>query len=84
MPSQTTTLIAVPVPRRQSPILTSAALGQDETLYLTNSLNLKSNPSYTLITRFDQNDYYPPAPPPPSPINFPSESWSTSGPNERR
>lgn len=84
MPSQTPTLIALPIPRRRSPILASPILGQDDALYLTTTLTTSAKSPYTFITRFDQNDYAPPAPPPPSPVNFPSESWSTACGSVRR
>jgi len=75
MPSQTPTPIALPVPRRRlSPLLTNTSFGQDVTLCLANTLNSKTKSPYTP----DENDYAPPAPPPPSPVNFPSESWSTA------
>ena len=75
MPSQTPTPIALPVPRRRlSPLLTNTSFGQDVTLCLANTLNSKTKSPYML----DENDYAPPAPPPPSPVNFPSESWSTA------
>ncbi|KAH8756179.1 hypothetical protein BGZ57DRAFT_31619 [Hyaloscypha finlandica] len=78
MPSQTPTPIALPVPRRRSPLLTNTSLGQDVSLFLTNTLNSKAKAPYNFISRMDENDYSPPAPPPPSPVNFPSESWSTA------
>jgi hypothetical protein len=76
MPSPQTH-IAQPSPlspaRRMSPLLTSNTLGRD--LCLT--LDVKTKP-YTFVPRTYENDYAPPAPPPPSPVNFPSESWSTA------
>jgi hypothetical protein len=78
MPSQTPTPIALPVPRRRSPLLVNASLGQDVSLFLSNTLNSKAKAPYNFISRIDENDYSPPAPPPPSPVNFPSESWSTA------
>ncbi|PMD25365.1 hypothetical protein NA56DRAFT_433163 [Hyaloscypha hepaticicola] len=80
MPSQTPTPIALPVPRRRSPLLTNASLGQpqDVSLFLSNTLSSKAKAPYNFISRIDENDYSPPAPPPPSPVNFPSESWSTA------
>ncbi|KAG0652073.1 hypothetical protein D0Z07_1177 [Hyphodiscus hymeniophilus] len=75
MPSQIPTPIALPVPRRRpSPLLNNPSFGQDVTLCLANTLNSKAKMPYML----DENDYAPPAPPPPSPVNFPSESWSTA------
>ncbi|KAH6674360.1 hypothetical protein B0J14DRAFT_37482 [Halenospora varia] len=73
MASQAPTPIALPVPRRRSPLL----FGQDLTLSLATSLNSKAKSTYTFITRVDENDYSPPAPPP-SPVNYPTESWSTA------
>jgi hypothetical protein len=78
MPSQTPTPIALPVPRRRSPLLTNPSLGQDITLSLSTTLNMKAKSPYMFISRMDENDYAPPAPPPPSPVNFPTESWSTA------
>lgn len=79
MPSQKTpTPIALPIPRRRSPLLTNQTFGQDVTLYLSNTFNTMAKSPYTFITRDCENDYTPPAPPPPSPVNFPSESWSTA------
>lgn len=78
MPSpQTHIAVAQPSPlstaRRMSPLLTSNTLGRDVCL----SLDTKNKP-YTFVPRMYENDYAPPAPPPPSPVNFPSESWSTA------
>ncbi|KAF7954580.1 hypothetical protein EAE96_005700 [Botrytis aclada] len=75
MPSQSsTTTMAVPVPRRRlSPLLTSSTFGEDVSFYLdTVKTNSKNKTPYI----FHENEYAPPAPPPPSPINFPAESWS--------
>jgi len=83
MPTQTATSIAHPIPRRRLSILTSSTLGQQQqdanlSLSLSTTLNTKAMAPYTFISRVDENDYAPPAPPPPSPVNFPSESWSTA------
>ncbi|CAG8949926.1 hypothetical protein HYFRA_00004256 [Hymenoscyphus fraxineus] len=78
MPSQTSTPIAHPIPRRHSPVLANASFGQDINLYLSSSLNSKAKSPYTFISRMGENDYSPPAPPPPSPVNYPSDSWSTA------
>jgi len=72
MPSQTTTTLASPIPRRRSPLLS------DLSLSLSNTLSNKAKSPYTFILRENGNDYSPPAPPPPSPVNFPVESWSTA------
>ncbi|RDL37607.1 Uncharacterized protein BP5553_05040 [Venustampulla echinocandica] len=77
MPSQAKTPIA-PIPRRRSPILTNPTFGQDISLSLSINLNSKAKSPYTFINRMDENDYSPPAPPPPSPVNFPAESWNTA------
>ncbi|KAF4615576.1 hypothetical protein G7Y89_g15299 [Cudoniella acicularis] len=78
MPSQTPTPIALPVPRRRSPLLTNTSFGQEITLSLSTTLNAKAKSPYTFISRMDENDYSPPSAPPPSPVNFPTESWSTA------
>ncbi|KAG4419164.1 hypothetical protein IFR04_007665 [Cadophora malorum] len=79
MPSQTPTPLTTPIPRRRSPLLTNTSFGQqDISLCLTSTLNSKAQSPYTFITRDNENDYSPPAPPPPSPVNYPSESWSTA------
>merc|ERR1711977_209690 len=67
MPSQTPT-----------PLTTPSFGQQDISLCLTSTLNSKAQSPYTFITRDNENDYSPPAPPPPSPVNYPSESWSTA------
>ncbi|XMA07451.1 hypothetical protein WAI453_000242 [Rhynchosporium graminicola] len=41
-------------------------------------LSTKAQSPYTFVTRDIENDYAPPAPPPPSPVNYPSDSWSTA------
>lgn len=79
MPTQQTHLaIAAPSPmtpsRRLSPLLTSPTAFDREVCL---SLDAKNKP-YAFIPRMYENDYAPPAPPPPSPVNFPSESWSTA------
>ncbi|APA11934.1 hypothetical protein SS1G_05477 [Sclerotinia sclerotiorum 1980 UF-70] len=78
MPSQSsTTTMAVPVPRRRlSPLLTSSTFGEDVSFHLDTfkANDAKNKTQYT----FHENEYAPPAPPPPSPINFPAESWSTA------
>ncbi|PQE04795.1 hypothetical protein CJF32_00001504 [Rutstroemia sp. NJR-2017a WRK4] len=77
MPSQTSTAtMAVPTPRRGlSPLLTSSTFSQDVSFYLdTAKANTKGKTPYM----FNENEYAPPAPPPPSPVNFPAESWSTA------
>lgn len=79
MPSQAPTPIAIPIPRRRSPLLSNPYLGQDIPLYLSSTLDLKAKSPYAFVDRVGQNDSYsPPAPPPPSPVNFPTESWSTA------
>ncbi|KUJ15752.1 uncharacterized protein LY89DRAFT_587210 [Mollisia scopiformis] len=78
MPSQTSTTLASPIPRRRSPLLTNSTFGRDVSLCLSNTLNMKAKSPYTFILRENENDYSPPAPPPPSPVNFPMESWSTA------
>lgn len=78
MPSQTPTPIALPIPRRRSPLLSHPSFVQDIPLCLSSTLDLKAKAPYTFIDRAGQNDYSPPAPPPPSPVNFPTESWSTA------
>jgi hypothetical protein len=76
MPSQITSpQIALPIPRRRSPLLTNESFGQDLSLLFSNT---KTKSAFTLATRDHENDYAPPAPPPPSPVNFPMESWSTA------
>ncbi|RFU25294.1 hypothetical protein B7463_g11048, partial [Scytalidium lignicola] len=74
MPSQTATQIAAPVPRRHLPLLSSE---QEFNHYMTNTLNSKATSQYGYARRVEENDYAPPAPPP-SPVNFPTESWSTT------
>ncbi|KAJ5041113.1 uncharacterized protein L3040_005667 [Drepanopeziza brunnea f. sp. 'multigermtubi'] len=54
------------------------AFGDVDINYLSTSLSMKAKSPYIFVTRDNQNDYSPPAPPPPSPVNFPSESWSTA------
>jgi hypothetical protein len=76
MPSpQTHIAVAQPSPtRRMSPLLTSNTLGRDVCL----TLDTKNKP-YAFVPRMYENDYAPPAPPPPSPVNFPSGvtmTWS--------
>lgn len=78
MTSQTPTPIAHPIPRRRSPLLANPPPAQNLPLYLSTTLNMKAQSPYTFIHRAGENDYAPPAPPPPSPVNFPSESWSTA------
>ena len=82
MPSQTTTTLQSPIPRRRSPLLATTS-NTNQTPYnlslsLSSSLSNKAKSPYTFILREDGNDYSPPAPPPPSPVNFPVESWSTA------
>ncbi|OWP00376.1 hypothetical protein B2J93_3926 [Marssonina coronariae] len=71
MPSQTNiTPITSPIPRRRSPLLTHPAFdGQDLKLCLASTLSTKDKSPYTFIMRDldSDNDYAPPAPPPPSP-----------------
>lgn len=76
MPSQAQTPLAIPIPRRRSPLLTNPDLGHDLTLCLSRTLNGKAKEPYLFISRAPENEYAPPAPPPPSPVNFPAESWS--------
>ncbi|KAI9048585.1 hypothetical protein LZ554_007418 [Drepanopeziza brunnea f. sp. 'monogermtubi'] len=78
MPTQTPTPITTPIPRRRSPLLTNSAFGHEDINYLSTSLSMKAKSPYIFVTRDNQNDYFPPAPPPPSPVNYPSESWSTA------
>ncbi|TVY12669.1 hypothetical protein LARI1_G009578 [Lachnellula arida] len=85
MPSQTQTKtpIALPIPRRRSPLLTNPALGQDLSLSLclhnTNtSTSTKTKNQGSRDMDVDADEYSPPAAPPPSPVNFPGESWSTA------
>jgi len=71
MPGPQTQLAPLfPTPRRPLTLLTT--LSQDICLRLDSSF---AKTPYTII---QGNDYAPPAPPPPSPVNFPSESWSTA------
>ena len=64
MPSQTPTPLTTPIPRRRSPLLTNTSFGQqDISLCLTSTLNSKAQSPYTFITRDNENDYSPPAPP---------------------
>jgi hypothetical protein len=77
MPSQTPTPIDLPVPCGRS-LLTNTSLSQYVNLCLSQSLDSKAKSPYTFVSPFEENDYSPPAPPPPSPVNFPSESWSTA------
>ncbi|CZS92376.1 uncharacterized protein RAG0_11351 [Rhynchosporium agropyri] len=78
MPSQTPTQITTPIPRRRSPLLNNSSFGQKQDLCLTSYLSTKAQSPYTFVTRDIENDYAPPAPPPPSPVNYPSDSWSTA------
>ena len=78
MPSQAPTPIALPIPRRRSPLLSNSSFGQDIPLCLSTTLDMKAKSPYTFVDRAGENDYSPPAPPPPSPVNFPTESWSTA------
>ncbi|KAL3424576.1 hypothetical protein PVAG01_03857 [Phlyctema vagabunda] len=77
MPSQTSTPLALPIPRKRLSLLTSSTLGQDVSLYLNQKVT-KSPYGYTIVERVTEDEYHPPAPPPPSPVSFPSESWSTA------
>ncbi|RDW91260.1 hypothetical protein BP5796_02425 [Coleophoma crateriformis] len=67
--------LALPVPRKKLSLLTSPTLGDDVSLYI-NHKRVKSDYGYTYHERIQEDAYAPPAPPPPSPINFPLESWS--------
>ncbi|KAG9239546.1 hypothetical protein BJ875DRAFT_83201 [Amylocarpus encephaloides] len=75
MPSQVSTPVAHPIPRRRSPLLANPP---DLNLSLSASLNSKAKSPYTFVSRMDENDYHPPAAPPPSPVHYPSDSWSTA------
>lgn len=79
MPSQTQTSLASPTPRRHSSILSyqdytlSIFSSQDYTLYSNNHLVSKAQNQFTygFDARLNENDdYHPPAPPPPSPVSF--------------
>ncbi|TVY31368.1 hypothetical protein LSUB1_G009000, partial [Lachnellula subtilissima] len=82
MPSQTQTKtpIALPIPRRRSPLLNNPSLGQDLDLsFLNTHTKAKNQGSYNTFSSRDMDvevdEYSPPAAPPPSPVNFPGDSW---------
>ncbi|SZF06276.1 unnamed protein product [Blumeria hordei] len=75
--AQSPVVMAVPTPCRRSPILRDASLGQEFSQCLSTTLDLKAKSAYNFLSSDFAHDYSPPAPPPPSPVNLPADSWNS-------
>ncbi|KAI1004406.1 hypothetical protein K3495_g3808 [Podosphaera aphanis] len=81
--TQSDTTFVSPTPRRYSPLIRNQNSAFNEEITqclstLSSTLGEKKDSSFDFPSRDIANDYSPPAPPPPSPVNISDQGWSSS------